>query len=223
MKKLLGAACVLLIALGVAWYLLTDGAMNLDDAKKQLARTAQDVVISTADPEDVAALAMKAINLTQGEHGAELWRLKADWGNMRRRDNVMELEKPRFTYYMPPDNKAISIASDKGDIEQEEQVIRFLDAVIATYDGKTLYAPRMLYFGKPREIVCPQGGKVVGEGYEGIADRVVWRMNDQILEAVGGVDITFDSENDIFTSRPKPEGTQTRPAGTNSGAGNAQG
>ncbi|MCC8194545.1 MAG: hypothetical protein LIP28_07870 [Deltaproteobacteria bacterium] len=118
MKKIIGALGVLL-ALGVGWYIFTDGTMSLGAAKKKLVQKAQDAVVSNADPEDVAALAMKAINLTQGEHGAELWRLKANWGNMRRKDNVMELEKPDFTYYMPPDNKAIFIVGDKGEIEQE--------------------------------------------------------------------------------------------------------
>ena len=218
MKKIIGALCVLL-ALGVAWYVFTDGTFRVDSAKKKLVRQAQDAVINNADPEDVAALAMKAITLTQGEHGAELWRLKADWGNMRRRDNVMELEKPRFTYYMPPDNKSIAIASDKGEIEQEKQKIRFLESVVATYEDRTLLADEVLYMGKSREILCPQGGRVEGEGYEGRANRVVWHLNSKILEAFGDVDIVFDSENDIFASPRGAEETQTPPAQSSAPAG----
>ena len=81
---------------------------------------------------------MKAINLTQGEHGAELWRLKADWGNMRRRDNVKELEKPKFTYYMPPDNAELQVASNKGEIYQDIQEIRFVDDVVATFGERSI-------------------------------------------------------------------------------------
>lgn len=217
MKKLVGAFC-LLIALGIAWYIFSNGGLDMDAARQKLAQKAQDAVVTNADPEDVAALALKAINLTQGEKGAELWRLKADWGNMRRRDNVMELEKPAFTYYMPPDNKVITITSLKGEIEQEEQRIRFIESVVATYDGRTLHAPEIVYFGKPREIVCPQGGRVEGEGYEGSARHIVWRMNKQLIEAVGDIDVLF--ENELISTRPEqaetPE-TAQKPAVKTSG------
>ncbi len=200
MKKVFGALGVL-IAFGIAWYVFFDGGLSINTAQKQLAQKAQDAVITNASPEEVAALAVKAINLTQGENGVELWRLKANWGNMRRRDNVMELEKPNFTYYMPPDNKVITVTSNKGDIEQEEQKIRFVDSVVATYDGRLLHTSELLYFGKPREIVCPRGGRVTGEGYEGSANRIVWRMHEQIIEATGDVDVSFD--NDLLAIRPE--------------------
>lgn len=221
MKKVLGAAGVLLIAIGVAWLVFFDGTAMLTTAKNEIARKAQDAVIENTDPENVAALAMKAINLAQGEHGVELWRLKAEWGNMRRKDNIMELEKPRFTYHMPPDNRAVVIFSDKGDIEQKEQIIRFIDSVVATYEDRTLRAPLITYSGKPRVLVCPRGGNVEGEGYEGRADRIVWHMNEEIIEALGDVDVVF--EHDIFTPRPEPENTGTQPAGEQPGVKNPQG
>lgn len=208
MKKLFGAVCVLLIALGVAWYIITDGASSFNAAKKQLVEKAQDAVLNKATPEEVAALAMKAITMTQGEQGMEIWRLKASWGNVRRKDSVMELEKPMFTYYMPPDNKAVTILSDKGDVEQEEQKIRFLDSVVATYEDKTLFAPEMHYVGKARDVICPRGARVVGLGYEGTANEIVWHMNDQIITAFGNIDVTFESDADIFKSRQEPETTQ---------------
>ncbi len=200
MKKLIGALCAFIV-LFIAWYLFTGGELSFDAAKKQIVRQAQDAIIKTADPEDVAALAMRAITLTQGEHGAELWRLKAEWGNMRRRDNIMELEKPRFTYYMPPDNKPVEITSEKGDIAQEEQIIQFIDSVVATYEGKILRAPQMTYYGKQREIVCPRGGDIQGEGYVGSADKIVRHVNEQEIEATGNVDFTYESEQDILAPR----------------------
>ncbi len=115
MRKLVSVIGVLVL-LSVAWYFFTDGTMGMDAAKKKFVQQAQDAIVSNVEPDEVAALAMRAINLTQGEHGAELWRLKADWGNMRRKDNVLELEKPRFTYYMPPDYKAITVVAVRGDI-----------------------------------------------------------------------------------------------------------
>jgi Uncharacterized protein conserved in bacteria len=208
MKKLFGVVCVL-IAMGVACYFYFGGSVNPASIKKQLAQEAQDAVLNNAAPEEIAALALKAIQLTQGEQGVELWRLKADWGNMRRKDNVMELEKPSFTYYMPPDNKVVTIVANKGEIEQEQQIIRFIDSVVITYEGRTLHAPEVVYFGKPREIICPQGGLVQGQGYEGSAARnIVWYMKNQVIEAVGDIAVLFD--NDLFT--PQPDNPETPPA-----------
>lgn len=207
MKKLFGAACVFLIAIVVAWYIIADGTSIFKAAKKQVVEKAQDAILNNTSPEDVAALAMKTITMTQGEQGMELWRLKADWGNMRRRDNVMELEQPRFTYYMPPDNRAVLILSDKGDIAQEEQRIRFLNSVVATYDDKTLLAPEMHYVGKARDVICPRGGRIIGQGYEGSADNIVWHMNDHMITAFGNIDVTFESDADIVRPRQEPEDT----------------
>lgn len=210
MKKSVGVLIGLVILAVVAWYLLTNGEMTFGSAKKKLMETAQDVVAANAAPEDVAALAMKAINLTQGEKGLELWRLKAEWGNLRRRDNIMELEKPRFTYYMPSDGTALTVHSASGDISQEEQKIRFVDSVVATYEENTLLAPEMIYMGKSREIICPRGGRVNGRGFWGSAETINWQMSNNILEASGSVDVFLD--NEMFAREKGPEKTQTQPA-----------
>ena len=203
MKKLFVIIAVLAAA-AVGWYFFTDGTMTMQGAKKKLVQEVQDAVLERKAPEDVAALAMKAINLTQGEHGAELWRLKADWGNMRRSDQIMELEKPRFTYYMPPENIELTILSNKGEIDQDEQKVRFISDVVATYSDRTIIAPSMVYLGKSREVVCPEGAKVAGAGMEGTANRLVWRLQDKVLEGFGDVDMTFENDKDIFS----PEGRE---------------
>ena len=218
MKKIIGVVCVL-ITLGFSWYFFGDGK-GLGSLKEQIIQEAQDAAISGANPDDVATLAMKAITLTQGEQGVELWRLKADWGNVRRKDSVMELEKPNFTYYTSPDNKPITIVAEKGEIEQEEQRIRFVNSVVATYEGRTLHAAEILYLGKSRELVCPQGGEVKGEGYEGSASRtIVWFIKEQILESVGDITVMF--ENDLFT--PQPETPESLPEAPRSSLVGTQG
>lgn len=203
MKKLFAAAAFLAV-LAVGWYFFTDGTMSMKGAKKKLVREARDAALEHAAPEEVAALAMKAMNLTQGEHGAELWRLKADWGNMRRSDQILELEKPRFTYYMPPEHIELTIVSDKGEIDENEQKIRFVTNVVATYRDRRITAPSLVYFGKSREVVCPEGAEMTGAGMEGTANRVVWRLRDKVLEGLGDVDMTFENDKDIFS----PEGRE---------------
>ena len=194
MKKIASIAVFFTLVLCVGLYIFTDGAMSLNAVKQQVKRAAQDAVISgNAAPEDVAALAVKAITMTQGEKGFELWRLKADWGNMRRNDDIMELEKPKFIYYMPPDNLEIQISSNKGEIDQENQKIRFVDDVLAFFGEQSAATTLVVYLGKSREMVFPAGARIAGKNFTGTAERIVWRLPEEIIEATGGVDITFDS------------------------------
>ncbi|CAK7014326.1 MAG: hypothetical protein DELT_02192 [Desulfovibrio sp.] len=209
MKKIL-LAVVAVAVLVVAWYIYTGGTMSLKAAKKQLVKEAQQAVLENAAPEDVAALAMKAINMTQGEHGAELWRLKAEWGNVRRKDNIMELEKPSFTYYMAPDNLPLTVTSEKGEVDQEEQRVTFIGSVVATHQDKVVKAPVMVYSGKNRDLVCPEGAGMTGDNMVGSANRIVWDLNAKLLTGLGDVDMSF--ENAAVPVPPRTEEGQTAPA-----------
>lgn len=203
MRKITVVLLLFLVAVFTAWFIFSDGTMSLEATRKKLLEKATDAVAENADPGDVAALALKAINLTQGEKGVELWRLKADWGNMRRSDNIMELEKPKFTYYMPPNNDEVHIASLKGDIDQRGQQIRFLDSVVITHADRTLTSDRVVYLGKTREMVFPDGALISSEDFDGKAARVVWLLNDKVITATGGIDITFkDVEKEQPVSTP---------------------
>jgi hypothetical protein len=202
MKKIFFAVC-LVVALFAAWYMYTDGTMSLEAARRKIGKEAQEAVVQNASPEDVAALAMKAINMTQGEHGAELWRLKAEWGNVRRKDNIMEIGKPNFTYYMAPDHIPLNVTSEKGEVDQEEQKVRFVGSVVATYQDRVVKAPMMVYSGKKRKLVCPEGAKMTGaKNMAGSANRAVWDLNTKILNGFGEVDMTFEN-----SAIPAPEGS----------------
>ena len=222
MKKIVLFVVSGAIALGIAWHLFTDGTTDLRDAGRKAKQAAQDAVISGAAPDDVAALAMKVINMTQGENGVELWRLKADWGNMLRNKDTMELEKPNFTYYMPPDNEEINITANKGEIEQELQKIRFVDSVVATYGNRTLHAPVTEYTGKAKEVLFPEGAMFMGESMTGKADKVVWHLGSKIIEASGNVNMTFTNDTEILPGR-KPDEGRTPPANGAAQAADAQG
>lgn len=203
MRRFAVVSLFFVAAVVTAWFIFSDGTMSLEATRRKLVEKATDVVAEKANPEDVAALALKAINLTQGEKGIELWRLKADWGNMRRSDNIMELEKPKFTYYMPPDNDEVHIASLKGDIDQKSQRIRFLDSVVMTHADRTVTSDLVVYLGKTREMIFPGGALISGEDFDGKADRVVWLLNDKVITATGGIDITFkDAEKERPASVP---------------------
>lgn len=215
MKKIFFAVFAA-VALLVAWYIYTDGTMNLKNARKKIIQEAQEAVVQTASPEDVAALAMKAVNMTQGENGAELWRLQAEWANVRRKDNIMELEKPNFTYYTAPDNVPLTVTSEKGEVDQEEQTVRFIGSVVATCQDRIVKAPVMVYSGKRRDLVCPEGADMaVADKMAGSANRIVWDLKTKILNGFGDVDMTFrnnaafiPAESDNPQNAPADSGAQ---------------
>ncbi|GHV51041.1 hypothetical protein FACS1894168_2920 [Deltaproteobacteria bacterium] len=201
----------LCVIAGIAWYVFSDGTFSAQQIKQKFIKEAKEVIAENASTGDIAALAMRAISLTQGEHGAALWRLKAEWGKMRRADDIMDLEMPKFTYYMSPDDTELTLVSRKGEIDQKEQLILFIDDVVVVYEGRRLDAPFMRYLGKTKEMVCPQGAKVTGKDMAGSADSLVWNLQEQVLQAFGNVDVTFESERDnLFSPRGKPEAQQRK-------------
>ncbi len=192
---------VLLLVLGTAWYYLF-GFIGYDEAKQSLKDTAQNVALGAASPEDVAALAVKAIEMKQGEHGIELWRLKADWGNARQEGGLLELEKPKFTYYMPPDNQELKVVSEKGELNQATKIIKFISSVVVSQGNNTLKAPLMIYNGTAKTLYFPDGAQFVGRNMWGRADTALWRLNDRVIDASGGVDMTWERSLDPVKPQP---------------------
>ncbi len=187
--------CLFLLVGGGAWYYFT-GQSDFDQAKKKLKETAQNAVLGAVKPEDAATLAVKAIEMKQGEHGIELWRLKAEWGNVRREGELLELEKPNFTYHMPPDNTELRVVSEQGEVSQTAKTIRFVRSVIVTQGNDTLKASLMVYNGTSKKLLFPEGASFTGRGTSGTAADVVWRLNDRVIDASGGVDMTWERDAD---------------------------
>ena len=85
---------VLACVLGALVWWLFFKSDTLEAAKEEVKQKVQDIAAGAAKPDDIAALAVKAIDMTQGEHGLELWRLKAEWGSMHREGGMLELAAP---------------------------------------------------------------------------------------------------------------------------------
>jgi hypothetical protein len=193
-------ACILfLLAGGLAWQ-LRYGLPDFGQARKAVGNSVQNAVLGAVQPEDVAALAMKTLEMKQGEHGIELWRLKAAWGNVRQEGGMLELATPRFTYYMPPNNEELQVVSERGEVDQSAKIIRFVRSVVATYGNSTLKAPLMVYNGTAKTLIFPQGTDFAGPDMEGTARDAVWRLNDRVIDASGGVDITWERAVDLLAA-----------------------
>ena len=198
-KSLVFLSLVFVVSFG-SWYYLTGGTIGMDAAKK----AAIGAIAGNTSPEDVAVFALKALEMKQGENGVELWRLKAEWGNMKRSADTIELVTPRFVYYISPNSNEVTITSDKGEIEQKMQIIRFVDNVTSTFDERTLTAKYMVYEGKAKVATFPNGATLTGTNVAGKAEHVVWRLDNKIIEATGGVDVIFQTDRDLLFMPPQP-------------------
>lgn len=70
--------------------------------KKNILSEAVDAITE----QDPLALALKNIELTMGENGFEVWRLKAQWASMKESDGSIEVLKPQIVYSMSEDAHA---------------------------------------------------------------------------------------------------------------------
>ena len=150
-------------------------------------------VILAAEPDDQEAsssaldLALKAITLTQGGGGFELWRLKAEWANIQRQDDKIFLTNPRLTYFMREDDKVIYVQSDSGDVDQQEQLLRFIDNVRVTQDDTILIGPLLIYDGKTNTMTMPEGAELAATGVQGSYNHLVWFIDTKRIETMGDV------------------------------------
>jgi LPS export ABC transporter protein LptC len=142
--------------------------------------------------ESALDLALKTITLSQGEGGFELWRLKAEWANILKQDDIIFLTKPRLTYFME-DDKVMYVQSDSGDVEQQKHLLRFIDNVRVTQDDKILTGKILVYDGTVKTMTMPEGGELTATGVEGSGNHLVWFINTQRIETTGDVIMHLES------------------------------
>ncbi|MDL2316109.1 LPS export ABC transporter periplasmic protein LptC [Desulfovibrio sp. OttesenSCG-928-A18] len=152
-------------------------------------------------------LALRSISLSQGEGGFEIWRLKAEWANMFRADGRIVVEKPYLTYFLRDEGKVMYISAEKGDIEQKEQILRFIDQVRITRDDTLVTGSLLVYDGREKTMTFPRGGSIQGKRMAGDAAFIVWDIKNDRLEASGEVNVLFSPPSDGEVSTPKEDNT----------------
>lgn len=143
------------------------------------------------DAQRTLDLALKTINLSQGEGGIELWRLKAEWASMQKEDGRIAVQQPVLTYFMPEKDHPLLVTSDKGLIDQKEQVLQFIDDVLISQADKSMRGKLLVYNGTVKTMTFPQGGKFTGTGVSGEAAFLVWDMKSKTIRAEEGVSVHF--------------------------------
>lgn len=138
-------------------------------------------------------LALKTILLSQGEGGFELWRLKAEWANIQKKDDIIFLLEPRLTYFLREDGKTIHVHSVKGEAEQKKQILRFIDQVRVTQEDKILTGDLLVYNGTQKTMTMAEGAALSTTGMEGKADHVIWHIDERRIESIGDVVMHLNS------------------------------
>lgn len=132
-------------------------------------------------------LALKTISLSQGEGGVELWRLKAEWASIQKQEDRILLTQPRLTYFMKEDGKILYVQSDSGDVDQKNQILRFINNVRVTQEDKVLTGNILVYNGTAKTMTMFEGANLTADSMEGSSNVLVWHLTTKHIETSGDV------------------------------------
>ena len=150
--------------------------------------------------EETLDQSLRSISLSQGEGGFEIWRLKAEWANVLQQGDRILVEKPKLTYFdKDNENKPLYVNSDKGDIEQKGQILRFVNNVSIMQEDRRLEGELLIYNGTAKTMIFPHGGNFNGTDMNGTADQIVWDIDKKLIIGTGGVRVSFGLQSDVKT------------------------
>ena len=144
--------------------------------------------------EQTLDLALKSVNLSQGEGGFEIWRLKAEWANVRKQGEAVIVEQPRLIYFMDEGGKTLHVSSSTGDINQKSQILRFINNVRIIQEDKVVTGDLLVYNGSRKTMTFPDGGDFTSPGITGHAAQVEWDLNSKLITANGDVSVLFSQD-----------------------------
>ena len=204
---------------GVCWLFLRQGLpLRPDDSEQKTPgrngterRVQDDASLALETPGDsdsgdnALRLALKSINLSQGEGGFELWRLKAEWATVQKQDETIVVEKPHLTYFVKDGAPPMLIRSATGSIDQKNRILRFLNAVRVSQEAKLLTSDMLIYQGDDKTMTFPGGGEFFDTGVFGRAGRLVWHIEEKRIDASDGVSVHFADSRKERTGTTVPE------------------
>ncbi|MDR2892332.1 MAG: hypothetical protein LBV80_04520 [Deltaproteobacteria bacterium] len=167
---------------------------------------------------------IEGLELSQGEEGKLQWTLVAKQADMAGQDGLIQAVEPYLTYYLTPADtlqdatpdisevvlaqsvldpeNILTVLSRLGEVDQERDIMRFIEKVHVTNADKTLLSQLLEYSGGKRQLVSPGHADFSARGMDGEANRVVWNLDENVLYAYG--DVRVDWENVSRPERPVP-------------------
>lgn len=214
-------ACLLLLVSGLSfWYYTTYRhgpatlAAKLWDLAGKSHRTAPSAdssedVASRNPLEEVAGLAIKGIDLFQGDNGIELWRLKASWAHLNQDGDTINVDSPHVRYALGdhstgnPEDDILEVEGRKGRITDNQRFLSLWDDVVVTRFDDRLTGPLMNYNATTRIMSFPAGAKLESPRASGTAGVFTWDLAQNELQGTEGVVV-------VLKPRLLPEDTSSK-------------
>ena len=206
MKKFFIWIIILILIFSCAYWLYTQKVMDslFTTEKKQIENELLDT--NANDPtsvdhspslEDSLGLALKGVNLSQGENGIELWRLKASWARLSKDRESIQVDSPTVQYLLGDglNNDTITVRSDKGKIVENQNTIILWKNLLIAQDNKSLTGPYLLYDTKKRHIYFPDGAQFTSPQATSAAGKVTWDLKSNIISGKNGIKVTIHAKN----------------------------
>ncbi len=154
--------------------------------------------------EETLNLALKGVNLVQGENGIELWRLKASWAKLSRDGDTIDVDNPIVNYILgdtskgdTSNNETIQVSANKGIITDKQRAITLWGNVVITQDEKNITGPKMTYNTTKRVIVFPDGVNFYSPIAIGSAKKITWNLDSNVIKATGDIKTILNSKKNI--------------------------
>lgn len=169
---------------------------SLKDDLKTIQNNAMEMTDEALDDTSSVSLLLKNFILSQGEQGHTLWRLKATFGNMSKKNNVFYVETPALVYSMD-DGTELHVVSLTGDVDQSNKIMRFIDDVVVTHNDQRLSGDLLVYDGNNKTMTFPDRAFFQDMQSKGAADTVIWHIDTRIIEGEGNIQVTFTTQKDL--------------------------
>jgi len=140
-------------------------------------------------PENVVDLTLKGIELQQGEHGEEVWRLKAKGAWYDQKEGVIQVSDPVITYILKPDKQELVVRSARGVVNQQARVARLWENVEIERDGGYIRTNLIIYNGTSHTLNMPGVAHFDGPDLFGNATNVTWYLNENLVRAEKDVSV----------------------------------
>ncbi len=217
MKKtylLVAAGLILILAGGV--YFFHGEKVSLLGKVAELARKEGLAKLDAASTgsdnplEEAAGLAIKGINLFQGDDGVELWRLKATWAHLTREGGDINVDRPVVRYALGdasaanPDDDVLDVKALKGQITDNQRHLSLWDDVVITRYDDTITAPRMNYDTATRTMTFPEGATLESPTASGTAGVFTWDLAKNEMVGTQGVNVLLKAREDEKTPEASP-------------------
>lgn len=206
MKKFFIWIIILILIFSCAYWLYTQKVMDslFTTEKKQVKNELLDTNANDqtsgdypSSLEDSLGLALKGVNLSQGENGIELWRLKASWACLSKDRESIQVDSPTVQYLLGDglNNDTITVRSDKGKIVENQNTIILWKNLLIAQDNKSITGPYMVYDTKKRHIYFPDGAQFTSPQATSAAGKVSWDLKSNIISGKNGIKVTIHAKN----------------------------